>query len=47
LSTDVNDLARAYAERRVNVIALIFSKPATSLRHFADAFRLRKDRSDG
>jgi hypothetical protein len=43
----VADLARAYADRRVTVIGLIFSKPADTLRTFADAFRLRKDRPDG
>lgn len=39
----VDDLARAYADRRVTVISLIYSKPADTLRSFADAFRLRKD----
>ena len=36
-------LAAAYADRRVTVISLIFSKPTDTLRTFADAFRLRKD----
>lgn len=38
-------LAKAYAERRVAVIELIFSpRPAAGpLRSFADAFRLRRD----
>jgi hypothetical protein len=39
----VAGLARAYADRRVTVIGLIFSKPSDQLRNFADAFRLRKD----
>ena len=37
-------LAKDYAERRVTVITLIFSKPVDKLRTFADAFRLRKDK---
>ena len=47
LSATIDELARAYADRRVTVIGLIFSKPIDKLRSFADAFRLRKDRSDG
>jgi hypothetical protein len=39
----VDALARAYAERRVTVISLIFAKPADTLRGFSDAFRLRGD----
>src|SRR5215211_1731263 len=39
----VAELARAYADRRVTVIGLIFSKPVDKLRSFADAFRFRKD----
>ena len=44
----VDALAKAYVERRVTVISLIFSRPAEptrpdSVRAFADAFRLRKD----
>ena len=42
----IDELARAYADRRVTVIGLIFSKPVDKLRSFADAFRIRKDRSD-
>jgi hypothetical protein len=38
----VDGLARAYAERRVTVIELIFSKPLDNVRVFADAFRLKK-----
>lgn len=40
----VDELARAYADRRVTVIGLIFSKPADRLRVFADAFRLFRDK---
>ena len=39
-------LAKAYAERRVTVISLIFAKPAVGLRAFADAFRIRKDENN-
>jgi hypothetical protein len=46
LGAAVNELADAYADRRVTVIGLIFAKPTDKLRSFADAFRLRKDRSD-
>jgi hypothetical protein len=44
LDATVVQLARDYAERRVTVITLIFSKPVDKLRTFADAFRFRKDR---
>ena len=44
LDLAVVQLARDYAERRVTVITLIFSKPVDKLRTFADAFRLRKDK---
>ena len=47
LDQAVADLAKAYADRRVTVIGLIFSKPVDKIRSFADAFRLRKDPSDG
>lgn len=40
----VEGLARAYAERRVTVIALIFAKPLDPIRSFTDAFRLRRDK---
>ena len=43
----VTGLAQEYADRRVTVISLIFSKPVDKIRSFADAFRIRKDRSDG
>lgn len=44
----VQRLGRAYKERRVAVISLIFSRPPDPLRHFSDAFKLRKskDRKD-
>ncbi len=46
LASDIDELARVYAERRVTVTSLIFAKPLTPLRSFADAFRLRKDRKE-
>ena len=46
LARTVDELARAYADRRVTVIGLIFSNPVDKLRSFADAFRIRKDKAD-
>lgn len=43
----VAGLAREYEDRRVSVISLIYSKPIDQIRSFADAFRIRKDRSNG
>lgn len=37
-------LARAYRERRVTVVEMIYRKPEDSIQHFADAFRWRKDK---
>jgi predicted ArsR family transcriptional regulator len=49
LRRTVDELSKAYADRRVAVISLIYSKPSDTLKTFADAFRIRKekDRSDG
>lgn len=47
LGQAVAELAQAYADRRVTVIGMIFSKPVDKLRTFADAFRIRKDKADG
>lgn len=44
LSPVVDDLAEAYATRRVAVVSLIFSKPSAAVTGLADAFRIRKDR---
>jgi len=41
LDRDVNALAAAYADARVAVIQLIFSKPTDAVRSFADAFKLK------
>jgi hypothetical protein len=43
LSQSVDRLAALYAERRVAVITLIYSKPVNKVQTFADAFRLRKE----
>lgn len=47
LRDQVDRLDHAYAERRFTVIDLIFSKPIDKLRLYADAFRFRRDDSDG
>jgi hypothetical protein len=44
LDATVAQLVKDYAERRVTVITMIFSKPVDKLRTFADAFRFRKDK---
>lgn len=41
LRRTVRDLASTYAERRVTVTNLIFSKPTDHISVFADAFRIR------
>jgi hypothetical protein len=43
LDQAMRDLGQAYADRRVTVIGMIFSKPTDKLRNFADAFRIRRD----
>ena len=47
LARAVDQLATNYRERRLKVIECIFSKPISSLRIFADAFRIRKDQNHG
>lgn len=47
LAHAVDQLAENYRERRLKVIECIFSKPISSLRIFADAFRIRKDQNNG
>ncbi|HEY8430978.1 MAG TPA: winged helix-turn-helix domain-containing protein [Sandaracinaceae bacterium] len=47
LSAAVDSLAQLYAESPYRVIDLIFAKPIDNLRVYADAFRYRKDDSDG
>ncbi len=40
----VTELSKAYKERRVTVITLIFSKPNEKIRTFADAFKIKRDK---
>jgi hypothetical protein len=44
LDAIVASVAAAYASHRVSIIGLIFSKPTSNLKTFADAFRIRKDK---
>jgi len=46
LDAAVAAVAAAYASHRVTIIGLIFSKPTSNLKTFADAFRIRKDKPD-
>lgn len=43
----ITRLDQTYTDRRVSVISLIFSKPTDKLKSFSDAFRVRKEKSDG
>lgn len=47
LEQTIAKLAAIYSVRRFSIIQLIFSAPSGAVQSFADAFRLRKDRSDG
>jgi hypothetical protein len=47
LDRTVDGLASCYEKRRVSVVHRLYSKPNDSIRVFADAFRVRKDGSDG
>lgn len=47
IEATIADVAHAYVSHRVSIISLIFSKPVSTLKTFADAFRLRKDKTDG
>lgn len=47
LAKAVESLAASYADRRVTVVASLYSKPVGRIRIFADAFRIRKEESDG
>ena len=42
----VASLARAYNDRRVTIISLIYSRPVDKIRIFTDAFRIRKEKPD-
>jgi hypothetical protein len=43
LADTLEQVLRAFRERRVTVIDFVASKPSRHIRGFADAFRLRKD----
>jgi len=47
LEESTRRLAACYRERRTAVIAVIFSRPSEAVRSFAEAFRIKKGRSDG
>lgn len=47
LGRQVDAVSECYPTYRHAIVKLIFSKPAESASHFADAFRLRKDEEDG
>jgi hypothetical protein len=47
LESDLDLLARIYPERRVAIIQHIFAPPADAVKAFADAFDLRKGKSNG
>jgi hypothetical protein len=47
LDAAIAGLARAYTDRRVSIIGLIYSKPTDQLQSFADAFRLRREKDNG
>jgi hypothetical protein len=46
LEKAVEMLAACYADRRVSVVAQLYSKPTRRIRVFADAFLLRRDDGD-
>jgi hypothetical protein len=47
LANAVALLDASYADRRVAIVALIYGKPVEPIREFAEAFRIRKEESDG
>lgn len=47
LEQTVTKVAQSYIVNRVSVIERIYSKPSENIRAFADAFRLRKESSNG
>ena len=46
LAQTIAALAKAYTDRRVSVISLIYSRPTDQSKLFADAFVFRKDKKD-
>lgn len=47
LEQKTQKLAVCYREKRSAVITIIFSRPGDAVRSFADAFRIKRDPSDG
>ena len=47
LAKAVDALAACYADRRVALVALLYSRPSDTIRAFADAFRIRRGEDDG
>jgi hypothetical protein len=43
ISRIVPALAKAYQQRRVAIVEMIYQRPKERLHHFANAFKLRKD----
>lgn len=41
------ELDRLYTKYRIRIIELIYSRPNDRIRTFADAFRFKKDKTDG
>jgi hypothetical protein len=46
LADTATAVARAYTDRRVTMISLIYSKPVDKIKIFTDAFRLRREKPD-
>lgn len=46
LARQASDLLKTYRERRVTIVEAIYKLPDDPIRHFADAFRLRRDKND-
>lgn len=46
INQTVSALDACYKERRLKVLECVFSKPMSSLRVFADSFKIRKDDSN-
>jgi hypothetical protein len=43
LEEQVSKLSHFYAERRISIIELIYTRPSDKLRSFADAFRIKEN----
>jgi hypothetical protein len=47
LAKAVEALADSYADHRVSIVALLYSRPVDRIRVFSDAFRIRREDDDG